>query len=186
MWKRFATLVLAGLVPNAASAHELGFGHAHRAVNQVEGLTAQLLAGRIQEVQGQVLQSISGNIEEMNRLRSDARRRNDALAASCVEQKLSPAQELFSAARAAGSRLMGIPSSDIEGLNAEAKALVMAAERIGVLTAQARACLKINSGQVLTNLKLTPDEAPSEVEQTPNDEPIDSIVTRKPRATEYD
>ena len=155
-------------------------------IGPVQNLTGQLVAGRIQEVESRFLKGISGNIEEMGRLRSDARRRNDSLASSCVEQKLTPAENMRAAAAKAGARLHGIPASDIEALNTEVRNISTAADRIGELASQARGCLKINSGQVVTNLKMTPDVEIDPAHKKVKDGLADVIAPKRPVATDND
>lgn len=186
--KKLGIIVLAlGSVPAVAAAEPLGASNKPGAqIGPVQSLTGQLVAGRIQEVESRFLKGITGNIEEMGRLRSDARRRNDSLAASCVEQKLTPAENMRSAAAKAGARLHAIPVSDIEALNSEVRNISTAADRIGELAAQARGCLKINSGQVVTNLKLTPDVEIDTSQKKVQDGGADVIVPKRPVATDID
>ncbi len=177
-------ILAASLAPGVAHAHELGFTHAHpnqaqAAIGGVETLMSQILAGRIQEVETQYLDNIAGHIESMTRLRTDARRRNDSLAASCVEQKLVPAQNLRNAASQAAKRLSSIPTGDIESLNIEAKTLSAATERVRDLATQARACVRINSGQLVSEKNLDGDIEPGETVE-PKDKPADHIVPKKP------
>jgi hypothetical protein len=186
--KKIGVIILAlAALPAVASAETMGVPDKPGAqIGPVQTLTGQLVSGRVQEVESRFLKGISGNIEEMGRLRSDARRRNDSLAASCVEQKLTPAENMRSAAAKAGARLRGIPASDIEALNSEVRNISTAADRIGDLAAQARGCLKINSGQVVTNLKLTPDVEIDTSQKKERDGVADVIAPHRPVATDSD
>lgn len=173
------------VLPGIVAAQELGFEREHpqqASVGGVESLMGQILAGRIQDVETEFIDNMGKHIQSMDRLRSDARRRNDNIAATCVEQKLVPAQNLQSAASKAAKRLGSIPTSDIEALNTEARTLNTANERVGELAVQARACLRINSGQVVSESRLSGDLTPEELESR-EDTPADSILPRKPAAT---
>ena len=174
-----------GFAPGVAVAQDLGFEREHTqqaSVGGVESLMGHILAGRIQEVETEFIDNMGKHIQSMDRLRSDARRRNDNIAATCVEQKLVPAQNLRAAASKAAERLASIPTSDIEALNTEARTLNTANERVGELAMQARACLQINSGQVVSQSRLSGDLTPEELESQ-EDIPVDNILPEKPAAT---
>jgi hypothetical protein len=169
-------------------AAELGFAdprasHRQASLGPVESLTASILAGRIEVIEHAYLNGIQESIDEIRRLRGDARRRNDSVAAACVEQRLRPAQNLGEAASGAAKRLRGLSASEIEALNAEATTLTSAAERVAELAEQARRCLRINSGQVVSQMNLTPEIEPEEVRAEQSEQPFDAILPRKPAAT---
>lgn len=186
MRKLGAILLAIGLSPVLANAEPLpDAGKQGVQIGPLQTLTGQLVAGRIQEVESKFVQGISGHLEEMSRLRADASRRNDTIAAACVEQRLSPAQNLRAAAFKAAARLRGIPANDIDALNSEVRNLSTAAERVGELATEARSCLKINSGQIVTNVKLTPDGEFETAKEHGNEQLADLIVPRRPDATPY-
>ncbi len=189
--KRLVLISAVLLLPASASAHELGFTHPHpaapqAAIGQIETLTAQILAGKLDEVETEYLKTIAAHIEDMQRLQTDAKRRKDSIAVSCVEQKLGPARDIRVSAAKAAARLRTLSTSDIQALNAEAKALNVAADRVAELTTEARACLTINSGQVVTDRDVTPDIEPEAVKSKDNEMPDDSLVPREPEATNID
>lgn len=185
---KLGVIVLAlGVLPAVAQAGPLGTpSRTDAQVGPLQTLTGQLITGRIQEVEAQFMQGIAGQIEAMDRLRSDARRRNDIIAAGCVEQKLMPAQSLRSAANKAAARLRALPANDLDALNGEVRNLSTAADRIGELTSQARSCLQINSGQVVTSLQLTPDTEFESAKNDNKDHLADVIVPRRVNITEFD
>lgn len=152
----------------------------------VQSITAQIIAGRLAEVENGFLKGIAEQVDELGRLRADAMRRNDGIAASCVEQRLLPAQTLKAAAGKAASRLRALQNGDIEAVNGEVRNLSTAATRVGELTLEARSCLRINSGQVLTNLQLTPDTDFDPAKAKNEDHVADLIVPRRPAATPID
>jgi hypothetical protein len=141
---------------------------------------------QLAEVEGRYLKGIAEQVDELGRLRADALRRNDGIAASCVEQRLMPAQTLKAAASKAASRLRALQLGDIEAVNGEVRNLSTAATRVGELTSEARTCLRINSGQVVRNVHMTPD-AGFEPARAKDDEHLaDLIVPRRPAATPAD
>ena len=165
-----------GAIPAAAARQDAQLG-------PLQSLTSQIVAGRLQEVEDGFLKGIAGQVEEIGRLRADAVRRNDGIAASCVEQRLMPAQTLKAAANKAASRLRAIPNGDIEAVNGEVRNLSTAAGRIGELATEARTCLRINSGQVVTNLQMTPDGDYEPAKHKDDEHLADLIVPRRPEAT---
>jgi hypothetical protein len=188
MKKLSAVLLAVLLAPSVAGAHELGFKHKHplqtqAALGPIETLSSQILAGKLQEIEDNYMGSIAGGIGEISRLHADARRRNDGVAASCVEQKLTPAQNLRSAARKAATRLRSLESADIQALNTEAKTLSTTADRVLDLAMEARACLKLNSGQMVSKLAMTPEIEPEDMGRGERGQPDDSLVPRRPEAT---
>jgi hypothetical protein len=186
MRKLGAIILVLGLTPALAVAEPLPDAAEHGAqIGPLQTLTGQLVAGRIQEVETRFMTGITGNLDEIRRLRSDASRRNDSIAAACVEQKLAPAQNLRAAASKAAARLRGIPANDIDALNGEVRNLSTAADRVGELATEARSCLKINSGQIVTNVKMTPDSEFELAKDKGNEQLADLIVPRRPDATPY-
>ncbi len=180
-------MLAALLMPAVVSADpKASTGKTDSQIGPVQNLTGQILSGRIQEVETRFMTGISGHIEEMGRLRADARRRNDALAASCVEQKLVPAQNLRSAATRAASRLRGLPEGQIEALNHEVRSLSTAADRVGELSNQARSCVKINSGQVVGGTNMAPEVDIEEPENKKAEHVADHIVPPRPDASRVD
>lgn len=186
--RKLGVIVLAlGVLPVVAQAGPLGApARSEAQVGPLQSITGQLITGRVQEVESQFMQGIASQIEEMDRLRSDARRRNDSIAAGCVEQKLTPAISLRSAANKAAARLRALPGNDIDALNGEVRNLSTAADRIGELTSQARSCLQINSGQVLTSLQLTPETDFDSANKDEKDHLADVIVPRRDNITAFD